>query len=282
MFVIPGFGGTHSMGADGTTGRRRATIGASSSCGSRSIRPVRCGHHVFADSANNGPVGRALIEEFIPAFDRQYRSIADPRARFLNGHSSGGWSSLWLQVTYPDSFGGVWSTAPDSVDFRDFQRIDLYEPGVNMYVDEQGTGDRSRCDGDRVLLWYDDFAWMEHVLGYGGQLHSFEAVFSPRGDDGRPLLLFDRETGEVDPAVARSWERTTSGWCWSATGTRSARNWRGRFTFSWGRPTRFCWTERRGCWPSRCNSWTAMRSSRSCRSQSPHPDDGRTSPANPS
>jgi len=30
-------------------------------------------------------------------------------------------------------------------------------------------------------------------------------VFSPRGDDGRPLPLFDRATGAVDPYVARYW-----------------------------------------------------------------------------
>jgi hypothetical protein len=59
----------------------------------------------------------------------------------------------------------------------------------------------------RVVLWYDDFAWMEHVGGHGGQLHSFEAVFSERGADGRPRLLWNRRTGEIDPAVARTWRR---------------------------------------------------------------------------
>ena len=47
--------------------------------------------------------------------------VADPRASFVGGHSSGGWSSLWLQVAYPETFGGVWSTSPDPVDFRDWQ-----------------------------------------------------------------------------------------------------------------------------------------------------------------
>ncbi len=37
-----------------------------------------------------------------------------------SGHSSGGWSSLWLQIEHPEVFGGVWSLAPDPVDFRDF------------------------------------------------------------------------------------------------------------------------------------------------------------------
>ena len=28
--------------------------------------------------------------------------------RFVTGISSGGWSSLWLQITYPDKFAGCW------------------------------------------------------------------------------------------------------------------------------------------------------------------------------
>jgi hypothetical protein len=74
----------------------------------------------------------------IPEFDKQFRSVAAPTARFLTGHSSGGWSSLWLQVAYPEQFDGVWSTSPDPVDFRDFQRIDLTKPGENMFVDAKG------------------------------------------------------------------------------------------------------------------------------------------------
>ena len=44
------------------------------------------------------------------------------------------------------------------------------------------------------------------MLGdYGGQLASLEWVFSPRGPDGRPQPLFDRDTGAVDPAVVQYW-----------------------------------------------------------------------------
>jgi hypothetical protein len=51
-----------------------------------------------------------------------------------------------------------------------------------------------------------DLAGLESVIGpYGGQLASFEWVFSPRGKDGRPLPLFDRTTGVIDPQVAAYW-----------------------------------------------------------------------------
>ena len=105
------------------------------------------GHHVFADSATNGPRGKALVEELVPFIERTFPAIADPRARLLNGHSSGGWSSLWLQVTYPDFFGGTWSTSPDPVDFRDFQQINIYAPGENMFKDSDGQVPADRPHG---------------------------------------------------------------------------------------------------------------------------------------
>src|SRR5262249_15129 len=123
------------------------------------------------------------------------------------GHSSGGWSSLWLQVAYPDFFGGVWSTAPDPVDFRDFQRINIYEQAVNFFRDADGKERPLARQGDRVVLRFKAFSEMEEVMGHGGQLASFEAVFSPRGTDGRPRKLWDRRTGAVDPDVAKAWEK---------------------------------------------------------------------------
>ena len=165
------------------------------------------GHHVFADSATNGPRGQALVSEMIPAIDRQFRTVAKPAARFISGHSSGGWSSLWLQVSYPDVFGGVWSSSPDPVDFRDFQRIDLYAvPPLNMYRDPQGARRPIARRGETPVLWYDSFCKMDDVLGRGGQMRSFEAVFSPLGPDGLPRHLWDRRTGQIAPAVAKAWQ----------------------------------------------------------------------------
>ena len=205
IFIIPGFGGTHF-------GRRDNPVRENNKQGVEFLRVTldpSCplGHHVFADSANNGPVGQALMTELVPAFNTQFRSIPEPSARFLTGHSSGGWSSLWLQVTYPEFFGGTWSTAPDPVDFRDFQRINLYKPGENMYVDAQGNKRPIARSQGKVLVWYKNFDGFEWTLGPGGQLHSFEAVFSPRGKDGEPMLAWDRKTGAVNTTIAKTWEK---------------------------------------------------------------------------
>lgn len=204
LYIIPGFGGDHFM-AFGLFGNPRLQYATEFI---RVVLDPDCGtgHHVFADSANNGPRGRALVEELIPFIEKTFPAVADPRARLLNGHSSGGWSSLWLQVSHPDFFGGVWSTAPDPVDFRDFQRINIYEPGENMFRDRAGERRPiARRDGEPVLF-YAPFSRMDDVIGWGGQLGSFEAVFSPRGADGRPRKLWNRGTGAIDLETAKSWE----------------------------------------------------------------------------
>jgi pimeloyl-ACP methyl ester carboxylesterase len=164
------------------------------------------GTHEFANSANNGPWGDALVKELIPALEHKYRMDATPRGRLLQGHSSGGWAALWLQVTYPQVFGATWPTAPDPVDFRAFIPVDL-TTAHNMY--RTADGKRTivmRFPGQEITL--EDAVHREMVLGeYGGQIGSFEAVFSPRGSDGRPMRLFDRTTGEIDPDVAKAWEK---------------------------------------------------------------------------
>ena len=204
VYIITGFGGDHFAAARYADapmmafGRDMTRIVLNADCGT--------GHHVFADSATNGPRGKALVEEFIPYLEKTFNLIPDPRARLLNGHSSGGWSSLWVQVDHPDFFGGVWSTSPDPVDFRDFQQIDLYAPGENMFVDRRGERRPIARMGTKPILFYRDFSRMEDVMGPGGQLGSFEAVFSPKGPGGLPAKLWDRATGAIDPTVAKAWE----------------------------------------------------------------------------
>ena len=167
------------------------------------------GTHEFADSVNNGPWGKALTTELIPHLEKKYRMQARPSGRLLTGHSSGGWAALWLQVAYPKVFGGTWPTAPDPSDFRKFTGPDIHStPLSNFYHDAQGKPwPLVRIDGKDVVS-LEQYARQEAVLGpYGGQMASFEWVFSPRGKDGMPEQLFDRQTGVVDPEVAKAWEK---------------------------------------------------------------------------
>lgn len=162
------------------------------------------GHSAFADSQNNGPWGKALTTELIPFIESKFRGICEAGARFVIGHSSGGWASLYLQVTYPDFFGGAWSLAPDPVDFRDFQGVDIYQPGANLFYDANGAPRPLARIGNRPVLFFKGFSDMERPIR-GEQLGSFEAVFSPRAADGNPATLWNRDTGLIDPKVAEAW-----------------------------------------------------------------------------
>ena len=207
-YYTAGFGGGLSSGlAQGIEIRKRMLDG--------SMPPMiwvmldeSCAHgtHEFADSVNNGPWGQALTAEYIPMLEAKYRMDARPTGRFLNGHSSGGWATLQLQVNYPQVFGGTWSTSPDPSDFHDFTGPDLYRAGANFYARPDGQPyPIMRVDG-KVVSYIKPFAQLEGVLGpYGGQFSSFEWVFSPRGQDGAPMPMFDRSTGAVDPKVVAYW-----------------------------------------------------------------------------
>jgi S-formylglutathione hydrolase FrmB len=178
------------------------------------------GTHEFADSVNNGPWGKALTEELIPDLEKHWRMDAEAGGRFLNGHSSGGWATLWLQTRYPKVFGGTWSTSPDPSDFHDFTGVDIYAPNANVFFKPDGSLYPIARDHDKLLATLRDATLMEEALGeYGGQMRSFDWVFSPRGADGRPMPMYDRTTGAVDPAVAAYWrehydiaERLKRGW----------------------------------------------------------------------
>jgi hypothetical protein len=163
------------------------------------------GTHEFADSLNNGPWGHALTTELIPHLERKYRMDAKPSGRFLTGHSSGGWATMWLEVTYPNLFGGTWSTSPDPVDFHDFTNIDLTR-NSNAYKGSDGKPTPLIRMGGKDVMSFKQYSRQEAVLGeYGGQISSFDWVFSPRGDDGRPMPMFDRATGEIHRDVADYW-----------------------------------------------------------------------------
>ncbi len=166
------------------------------------------------NSANNGPYGDAITQELIPYVEAQFRCVGQPHARVLSGVSTGGWSSLALQVFYPDYFNGVWSFCPDGVDFRAFELVNIYgDP--NAYVNAYGferpsertvTGETKLTMRREVLL--------ENVLGRGdsytlsgGQWGAWNATYGPRRADGLPTPLWDPETGVIDHETALQWKK---------------------------------------------------------------------------
>ncbi|MFQ5571812.1 MAG: alpha/beta hydrolase-fold protein [Rhodothermales bacterium] len=166
------------------------------------------------NSANNGPYGDAIHQELIPEIEKQFRIIREPYARVLTGGSTGGWESFALQVFYPDFYGGTWSFAPDSLDFRNVEGINIYEDRNAFYKEHEWytvpiANTRDHETG-AVRLTSKQRNTMELVNGTKGrsgqQLDIWSAVFGPVGEDGYFKPLFDKRTGEIDPDVARYWK----------------------------------------------------------------------------
>jgi hypothetical protein len=166
------------------------------------------------NSDNSGPYGDALTQELIPFVEGKYRCIGEPRARFTNGGSTGGWVSLALQVFYPEFFNGCWSQAPDPVDFRCYELIDIYDDD-NAYVNKFGFERPAKrtIDSDCAYTVRHECD-IENVLGRGGKWWTsgrdwccWNATFGPRGDDGLPKPLWDGATGKIDRSVTDHWKK---------------------------------------------------------------------------
>ena len=166
------------------------------------------------NSANNGPYGDAVTQELIPYVEKKYRGIGAGYARVTDGASTGGWVSLALQIFYPDFFNGAWSHAPDSVDFRAYERINIYRD-ENAYVDAMGK-ERPACRDTTGRVRYNvrHECQSEVVLGRGDRWElsgkdwcAWNATYGPRGKDGFPVPLWDGKTGKLNRDVLEHWKK---------------------------------------------------------------------------
>ena len=139
-----------------------------------------------------------------------YLMIGEPYARVLTGGSTGGWISLALQVHYPRLYGGTWTFYPDSVDFRRYQLIDIYEDASAFLVPNAVPGAPERMfqrtiEGQPVGS-VRQLSQLEQAQGSrgrsGGQIDAWNAAYGPTGEDGYPRRVWDLETGVIDRDVA--------------------------------------------------------------------------------
>lgn len=219
LYVIPGFGGDHREAIRWARLHGRSRRGALAPPAVIVVLDPEdpLGHHGFVDGDNVGPRATALVDEFIPWLEKRFRLETEPSSRMLHGHSSGAWSSLWLQLEHPEVFGACFASAPDPVDFTAFQLIDLHADD-DMWTDREGVEIPS-CreplgpDLDRVLMTVREEMAMERALAPDGtsgeQWSAWNAMFSRRdATTGRPLAGFDLATGAIDHRVIdRDWSR---------------------------------------------------------------------------
>jgi hypothetical protein len=164
------------------------------------------------NSENLGPYGDAITYELIPYIEQQFRGIGEGWARFMYGGSTGGWEALAAQVLYPEEYNGCYAACPDPIDFRAYMLLNIYKDKNAYFLDSDFKRTEIPAQRDylgNVTASVRDMNHRELVLGTknrsGDQFDIWEAVYSPVGDDGYPLRLWDKLTGDIDSAVAVHW-----------------------------------------------------------------------------
>ena len=218
IYVVGGFGANHLAAADAAPAlqspQARAAIPQAAWIFLDADTPW--GHSGFVDSETNGPIGRALVEEFIPYLEERFRLVRATEARIVTGHSSGGWTAIHLTTTYPEVFGAAFASAPDPVDFSAFQETDLYRD-LNLFVSSDGRETPSYRgvlgpSDDRVFMTVREEVASENAIDPNGrsgcQWAAWDAMWSPFDlERAAPRPLCDAATGEIDPVTVEAWSR---------------------------------------------------------------------------
>ncbi len=165
------------------------------------------------NSANQGPYGDAITFELIPHIEKEFRGLGEGWARFLYGGSTGGWEALAVQVKYPEEYNGCFAACPDPIDFRAYCLTNIYEDDNAYYYDSANKklevpSHRDYLGNIQSTLRQGNH--LELVLGdksrSGQQWDIWEATYSPQGDDGYPVRIWDKMTGDIDHSVAEYWK----------------------------------------------------------------------------
>ena len=170
----------------------------------------------YVNTANMGPYGDATLKELIPAIEKRFRIYAEPWARTIEGCSTGGGIAAYQVIFYPKFWCGAWPGAPDQMDFRAYELVNIYSD-PNAYFWDKGPipgtikvprlGNRTP-EGDSIWTLEQENDW-EHALATKGRSQwgdwdMWQALYCPVGPDGYPATLWDKETGGIDHAVANA------------------------------------------------------------------------------
>ena len=164
------------------------------------------------NSASQGPYGDALTYELIPYIEKMFRGQGAGWSRFLYGGSTGGWEALAVQVKYPDEYNGCFAACPDPIDFSAYCLTNIYKDENAYYAKSNHKKIEVPAHRDylgNVSSTVKESNHLELVLGdksrSGGQFDIWEATYSPQGEDGYPVRLWDKMSGKINHDVAQYW-----------------------------------------------------------------------------
>lgn len=108
------------------------------------------GKSTFYKNSSDGrlPIEDIFMTEFIPHVDSTYRTIAEGKARCIEGFSMGGRGSVFFAMKYPEEFGSLFCQAGNVPDL-----VKLFDETPKAYRSDLYLGD----DRDQ---WVDDDAFV--------------------------------------------------------------------------------------------------------------------------
>jgi enterochelin esterase-like enzyme len=98
------------------------------------------------------PLEDVMIKDLVPHIDKTYRTIADRKARAIEGFSMGGFGTLRLGFKFSELFGTVSGLAPSITDMKDEPECIGAEPvsGDQAYYDEVGPWNQVKKNADAI------------------------------------------------------------------------------------------------------------------------------------
>ena len=94
----------HGLGGNETSDSAAFSAMVSTAIKDGLLPPIICVFPNGGVSWYQGDVEKMIINELIPAIDRDYRTIAKAQSRALTGFSMGGYGSVYLSVMHPELF----------------------------------------------------------------------------------------------------------------------------------------------------------------------------------
>jgi len=141
LYFLHGLGGTEASDSAAFSGIVSTAIKEGH------LPPMICVFPNGGVSWYQGDVEKMIINELIPAVDRDYRTIAKAPSRALTGFSMGGYGSIYLSVMHPELFCAAGSLggrlrANESLTTAVEKAIPIWKPNNFGLFFVNGDGDR--------------------------------------------------------------------------------------------------------------------------------------------
>jgi enterochelin esterase family protein len=150
---------------------------------------------------DNGDFGQDLLDNLIPAVDREYRTLAVPDSRAMAGLSMGGAHTIRFGLTHPDKFGyiGIFSIGLGSSDPQEIARYEAqngaalndgakafklvyYAIGKDDFLYSTSAPTRAMLDRHKIKFIYNESAGGHTWINWRRYLADFAPRLFGRGE----------------------------------------------------------------------------------------------------